>query len=182
MTFVDVLFFIFSVLVFYSVAILYSVERLYCKRTIQCLASSIILILTPTHFPARRVRVPPRLWCGVRIHSLGGEGGEGSIFWKTPDTALYSTYVSTLCCPVFSKLCTGFTLYNAVNYRINMELDRQSLFGLHMHNCTHWLRARKPPQPPTPTRARLLSYDRRHLFVTPMQSTHGTSIRKEEPK
>jgi hypothetical protein len=32
----------------------------------------------------------------VRTHSLGGEGG-GSIFWKTPDTALYSTYVSTLC-------------------------------------------------------------------------------------
>jgi hypothetical protein len=24
-------------------------------------------------------------------------GGGGSIFWKTPDTALYSTYVSTLC-------------------------------------------------------------------------------------
>jgi hypothetical protein len=39
---------------------------------------------------------PPRLWCGGRKHSLGGEGGGGSIFWKTPDTALYSTYVSTL--------------------------------------------------------------------------------------
>jgi hypothetical protein len=25
-----------------------------------------------------------------------GRGGGGSIFWKTPDTALYSTYVSTL--------------------------------------------------------------------------------------
>jgi hypothetical protein len=24
-------------------------------------------------------------------HSPGGEGGGGSIFWKTPDTALYST-------------------------------------------------------------------------------------------
>jgi hypothetical protein len=31
-----------------------------------------------------------------RTHSLGGEGGEGSIFWKTSDTALYSTYVSAL--------------------------------------------------------------------------------------
>jgi hypothetical protein len=29
-------------------------------------------------------------------HWLGGEGGGGSIFWKTQDTALYSTYVSTL--------------------------------------------------------------------------------------
>jgi hypothetical protein len=28
--------------------------------------------------------------------SLGGEGGGGSIFWKTPDTALYSTYVNPL--------------------------------------------------------------------------------------
>jgi hypothetical protein len=26
---------------------------------------------------------------------MGGEGG-GGIFWKTPDTALYSIYVSTL--------------------------------------------------------------------------------------
>jgi hypothetical protein len=30
-------------------------------------------------------------------HSLGGERGGGLIFWKTSDTALYSTYVSTLC-------------------------------------------------------------------------------------
>ncbi len=29
--------------------------------------------------------------------SLGREGGGGSIFWKTPDTALYFTYVSILC-------------------------------------------------------------------------------------
>jgi hypothetical protein len=33
-------------------------------------------------------------WCGGRTHLLGGEGGGGSIFWKTSDTALYSTYVS----------------------------------------------------------------------------------------
>jgi hypothetical protein len=37
-----------------------------------------------------------RLWCGGRTHSLVGEGGGGSIFWKTSDTALYSMYVSTL--------------------------------------------------------------------------------------
>jgi hypothetical protein len=40
---------------------------------------------------------PPPFWCGGRTHSLVGEGGGGSIFWKTSDTALYSTYVSTLC-------------------------------------------------------------------------------------
>ncbi len=49
----------------------------------------------PPHRPTSLY--PPGLWCGGRTHSLGGEGGGGSIFWKTPDTALYSTYVSTLC-------------------------------------------------------------------------------------
>ncbi len=40
---------------------------------------------------------PHRLWCGGRTHSLGGGGGGGgSIVRKTPDTALYSIYVSTL--------------------------------------------------------------------------------------
>jgi hypothetical protein len=34
----------------------------------------------------------------VRGRTLAGwRGGGGSIFWKTPDTALYSTYASTLC-------------------------------------------------------------------------------------
>ncbi len=43
--------------------------------------------------------VTPRLWCGERTNSLGGKGW-GSLVRKTPDTALYSTYictVSTLC-------------------------------------------------------------------------------------
>jgi hypothetical protein len=40
--------------------------------------------------------VPAAFGEGGRTHSLGGEGW-GSIFWKTPGTALYSTYVSTLC-------------------------------------------------------------------------------------
>jgi hypothetical protein len=53
-----------------------------------------------------------------------------------------------------------------------MELDLQSLFGLHVHSCTHWLRTRNPPFPIPPhlgshTRALLVSQDRRHLFVTP---------------
>jgi hypothetical protein len=48
-----------------------TVEGLYCKRSIQCLASS--EILTPHPLTARRV-CNPRLWCGGRAHSLGGEG------------------------------------------------------------------------------------------------------------
>jgi hypothetical protein len=71
------------------------VERLYCKRPIQCQASSKIFTPPPPTLPGECV--PPRLWCGGRTHSLSGEGGGGSIFWKTPDTALYSRYVSTLC-------------------------------------------------------------------------------------
>ncbi len=49
----------------------------------------------PTPLSARRV-CTPRLLVRGRTHSLGGEGGGGSIFWKTSDTALYSTYVSAL--------------------------------------------------------------------------------------
>ncbi len=31
--------------------------------------------------------------------------------------------------------------------RLNMELDLQSLFGLHVHSCTHWPRPRNSPLP-----------------------------------
>jgi hypothetical protein len=70
-----------------------TVEGLYCKRPTQCLASS--EILTPHPLTARRVCSPPPLVRG-RTPSLGGEGGGGSIVRKTPDTALYSIFVSTL--------------------------------------------------------------------------------------
>jgi hypothetical protein len=39
-------------------------------------------------------------------------------------------------------------------YRLNMELDLQSLFGLHVHSCTLWLWPRNYP-----TRALLVSQD-----------------------
>jgi hypothetical protein len=72
-----------------------SVEGLYCKRPFQCLASS--EILTPQILNARRVHVyPPPLVRGEDTDTLarGREGG-GSIVRKTPETALYSIYVST---------------------------------------------------------------------------------------
>ncbi len=49
----------------------------------------------PIPLTTRRV-CTPCLCCVGRTHLPGGEGGGGSIFWKTSDTALYSTYVSTL--------------------------------------------------------------------------------------
>ncbi len=80
------------------------VEGFYCKRPIQCLASS--EIFAPHPLTARRVCTPPPLVrCGVRTHSLGGEGeGGGFIVRKTSDTALYSIYVSTLWSPA-SCIC-----------------------------------------------------------------------------
>ncbi len=41
-------------------------------------------------------------------------------------------------------LCQGLSQGMGGLHRY-MELDLQSLFGLHVHSCTHWLR---PPQPP----------------------------------
>jgi hypothetical protein len=29
--------------------------------------------------------------------------------------------------------------YFGSRHRLNMELDLQSLFGLHVHSCSHWL-------------------------------------------
>jgi hypothetical protein len=48
-------------------------------------------------------------------------------------------------------------------HRINMELDFQSLFVLHVLCCTHCLRPRNPPPTFPPHEG---AYDRRHLFVT----------------
>jgi hypothetical protein len=43
--------------------------------------------------------VPPALGAGGGYTRWveRGVGAGGSIFWKTPDTALYYTYVSTMC-------------------------------------------------------------------------------------
>ena len=54
-----------------------------------------------------------------------------------------------------------------------MEVDLQSLFGLHVTWCAQLYSLAETPQlPPSPhldsyTRALLVSQDRRHLFVTP---------------
>jgi hypothetical protein len=57
--------------------------------------------LPPPHqspLTVRRVCVvyPPAFGAGGDTLA-GWRGGWGSIFWKTPDTALYSTYASSLC-------------------------------------------------------------------------------------
>jgi hypothetical protein len=57
-----------------------------------------------------------------------------------------------------------------LSHRLNMELNLQSLFWLHVHSCIHWLGPRNHPPPPhlgSYTRALFVSQDRRDLFVTP---------------
>ncbi len=62
-------------------------------------------------------------------------------------------------------------------HRLNMEVDLQSLFGIHVTWCSQLYSLAEAPcgpqLPPSPciwtrnTRALLVSKDRRHLFVTP---------------
>ncbi len=55
----------------------------------------------PPHRPASVY--PPAFGAGVGVgHTRWVERGWGSIFWKTPDIALYSTYVSTLWLVLYS--------------------------------------------------------------------------------
>jgi hypothetical protein len=52
-----------------------------------------------------------------------------------------------------------------------MDLDLQSLFGLHVYSCIYWLRNSRDSSLlqhlGSYTRTLLVSQDRRHLFVTP---------------
>ncbi len=63
------------------------------------------------------------------------------------------------------------------NQRLNMEVDLQSLLGLHVTWCAQLYSLAETPQPPPPpipphwdsyTRALLVRKDRRHLCVTPL--------------
>ncbi len=51
----------------------------------------------PPHRPASVYSPPPSAFDAGENTLAGWRGGGGSIFWKTPDIALYSTYESTLC-------------------------------------------------------------------------------------
>ncbi len=57
-------------------------------------------------------------------------------------------------------LYTSIGSLTSPNHRLNMELNLLSLFGLHVHSCTHWLIHRDSPPPPhldSYTRALLVS-------------------------
>ncbi len=71
-------------------------------------------------------------------------------------TVLYDTYVARYkysyiegnpgtCSTISLHKCFCFSCPIVANRRLNMELDLQSLFGLHVHSCTLWLRPHNPP-------------------------------------
>jgi hypothetical protein len=37
--------------------------------------------------------------------------------------------------------------WESSTHKLNMEIDLQSVFRLHVHSCTHWLRPATPPLP-----------------------------------
>ncbi len=113
-------------------------DRLYCKRPIQCLASS--KILTPHPLTARRVCTLPPLVRGKNTLA-GWRVGGGSIFWKSPDTALYSTYVSTLW-SVYSNVkdrrsITKMLMYTRITASWGVRTIGQALSRSYIpHRCT----------------------------------------------
>ncbi len=74
----------------------------------------------PDHRLASASVSSPRLWCGGRTHSLGGEGSGWSIFWKTPDTALFSTCVNNKHWNHFEK--EGY-IWIILFHRMNLKLS-----------------------------------------------------------
>jgi hypothetical protein len=66
--------------------------------------------------------------------------------------ALFTIYLVNLGLYTFFALAvnskSGCPLGEVEEHRLNMELDIQSLFRLHVHSCSHWLSPRNPPPPP----------------------------------
>ncbi len=86
----------------------------------------------------------------------------------------------TLCKPKPNTPSNGtnkddiFYISLRISHWLSMEIDLQSLFGFHVHSCTHWLRPRNHPTPLPPphphlgscTRALLISLDRQKFWLT----------------
>jgi hypothetical protein len=66
---------------------------------------------------------------------------------------------------LWNKACMDKCLYVFMRdiHRLNMELDIQSLFELHVHSCTHWLNP-PPPHLGSYTRALLVKIDNFSLW------------------
>ncbi len=85
--------------------------------------------------------------------------------------------IKNCCVTNLNDCCKSVAFFSILVFKaLNLELDLQSLFRLHVHSCTHWrsdpAKCRKtpllPPHLGSCTRALLVGQDRRHLFVTPL--------------
>ncbi len=92
---------------------------------------------------------------------------ENNLVRKTPWATSYRRVnlswlkVHSFCCP------GGFDTPRYFRPCSTTTIDLHSLFGLHVHSCTHWLR--RPRNRSSPTTFGFIcwvSQDRRHLFVT----------------
>jgi hypothetical protein len=83
----------------------------------------------------------PLLSCNVPIYR--GFHRQIKLFTTPPPTAF-------LFCSMKIFFPTRFAIESGyiLSHRLNMELDLQSLFGLHVHSCTRWLKTRNPPPHP----------------------------------
>jgi hypothetical protein len=88
-------------------------------------------LLCSGHFKLARLR---------RVCCTPG-GGHAALWLKYGEMKKVSlTCLLQLICPPLP------TIRESVLNRLNMELDLQSLYGLHVYSCTHWLRPRNSPR------------------------------------
>jgi hypothetical protein len=95
--------------------------------------SGVFRNIEPHPLTARQVFTPQPLVLGEDTLA-GWRGGEGPIVRKTPDTALYSIYVSTLCSTVYTLYNIALTEVISIaalgEGSITVALDAQMVFLL----------------------------------------------------
>ncbi len=105
----------------------------YCSRMV---VVDVLIYLNFGHhlgkyiFPFQRA---PAEWIGD-TRQLGTNNNHAPT--AAPDPTFY----------IKSALDNRQPITNSYNHRLNMELDLQSLFGLHVLSCTHWLRQHPSPR------------------------------------
>ncbi len=105
--------------------------------------------LIPRNHPSYMVHIRGRFW-SAKIHDISCDPLGCNIASRlSPHTVCITNHVmfkfkfSQMYCErtmIGINIC-GFR----TQLRLNMELDRQSLFGLPVHSCTHWLIPRNHP-------------------------------------
>jgi hypothetical protein len=69
------------------------------------------------------------------------------VFGCLPGALLHMLSTDSVCETETLILKKTLALKASPAHRLNMKLDLLSLFVLHVHSCTHWLRPRNPLPP-----------------------------------